>query len=126
MSRRTGDFTDVQMLAKRLNQRSCDWTLVLVNDWKNNTFAGVARLGGRGDDHYDDDRDDQQRNETEVVAAYEPEVLKHHRQRLQSPYASPPGFPYLHRISRTAKTPESLRIIREPPRPSNGETDFPG
>src|SRR5262245_12281740 len=113
------------MLTKRLNQRGGDRTLILVNDWKNDTFAAAARLSCRGDDHYHHDRDDQQRYEPVVVAAYEPEVLKHHRQRLQALFL-PPGLPYLLRISQTAKTPESLRILREPLRPSSGETNFQG
>src|SRR6516162_6283919 len=93
MGRATGDFANVKMLAKRLNQRGRNWTLILVDDRKNDTFALAVGLGGRSDDHYHDDRDDHQRNEPKVVAAYEPEVLKHNRQRLQT-YASPPGFPY--------------------------------
>src|SRR5215472_18649246 len=101
MGRRTGDFTDVQMFAKRLNQRSCDWTLILVDDWENDTFAAVPRLGGGGDDHYHDDRDAQQRNEPEVVAGNEPKVLEHHGQRLQA-LSLPAGFPYLRRTGQTA------------------------
>ena len=112
-----GDFANVKVLAKRLNQRVCNGTLILVDDWKNDTFVAVAGLGGGSDDHYYDDRDDEKRDEPKVVAAYEPEVLKHHRQRLQA-YTSPPGLPYLRHIS--------ARIIREPRRPSSGETGFRG
>ena len=123
MGRRTGDFTNVQMLAKRLNQRSRDRTLILVDHWENDTFAAVPRLGGRGDDHYHHDRNAQQRNEPEVVAGNEPKVLEHHGQRLQA-YPSRRAFPYLCRTSQTDKTPDSLGVIREPLRPSNEETDF--
>ena len=117
MGRATGDFANVEMLAKRVNQRGCNWTLILVYDWKNDTFVAVAGLGGRSDDHYYDDRDDEQRDEPKVVTAYEPEVLKHHHQRLQA-YTSPPGLSSLRHIS--------ARIIREPRRPSSGETGFRG
>jgi|SRR5215469_6114849 len=123
MGRRTGDFTDVQMLAKRLNQRGCNWTLILVDDWENDTLAAVSRLGGRGDDHYHDDRDAQQRNEPEVVAGDEPKVLKHHGQRLQA-LSLAAGVSILRRTGQTAKTPESLRIIRGPLPPSNEGTNF--
>ena len=85
------------MLTEGSNESGCDRALILIDDREDDAFAAVARLSGRSDECYNDDRHGQQRYRAKAVAAYKPKVLEHHGEHCS--YASLPALPYLRCMS---------------------------
>src|SRR5271154_537490 len=108
LRRRAGNPPYVKMLAKGADQRGRDWPLILINDGEQDALAAVAGLSGSGDDHYHDDRHDQQRDQAVTVAADEPEILQHHGDSLHDCAASL-ALPYFRRI----RVSRSSTLMRE-------------